>query len=41
MLIWDAGRTFVIRVRQITHFSLRHLYMRTAGKPGRHLFWAT
>ncbi|RFC46338.1 MAG: hypothetical protein DVB23_001683 [Verrucomicrobia bacterium] len=41
MLIWDAGRTSVIRVRQITHFDLRHLYVKAEGKPGRHIFWAT
>jgi len=41
MLIWDAGLASVVRVRQITHFNLRHLYQKAEGRPARHLFWAT
>ncbi|MCB1209197.1 MAG: hypothetical protein KDK97_07720 [Verrucomicrobiales bacterium] len=40
MLIWNADRTTVRRVHQITHFNLQHRFTKAvAGKPSRHLFW--
>jgi hypothetical protein len=50
MLVWSPNRSSIVRVRQITHFHLRHLFVPQQGsdsqgpqerRGGRHLFWAT
>jgi len=40
MVLWNADRTTIRLVHQITHFNLQHRFLKAqAGQPSRHLFW--